>query len=200
METRTETRDKIIQVATDLLYRRGYEALGVKEICQRAGASKSSFYHFFPSKEDLALAVIDGRWHEVRGAFAMVRAQDLPALARLRSSFAMMYQISRQTHDESGQVFGCPFGSLGSELAPFSPRLRGRIAEVFSWMEGQYRAMLEDAITKGELPADFAAETAGRAILATVQGMSVLGKVHNSPELLQQTGDALLEVILNRAA
>ncbi len=50
----------------DLFHRRGYNAVGLKEICAEAKVNRGSFYNFFPSKRDLVLAVIDAHWESYR--------------------------------------------------------------------------------------------------------------------------------------
>jgi AcrR family transcriptional regulator len=41
----------------------GYDATGVAEICEKSGLSKGAFYHHFPSKQTVFLALLDG-WLE----------------------------------------------------------------------------------------------------------------------------------------
>jgi AcrR family transcriptional regulator len=49
---------KILDVAYDLFYRRGIRAIGVDEIVKRAGVTKPSLYHSFPSKDELAASYL----------------------------------------------------------------------------------------------------------------------------------------------
>jgi len=57
--TRSEdTRERILRTAEDLFARRGYDATGVAEICAQAGLSKGAFYHHFPSKQAVFLALL----------------------------------------------------------------------------------------------------------------------------------------------
>jgi TetR/AcrR family transcriptional repressor of nem operon len=57
MGRKNDARDKILTTARGLIERRGYSAPGVAEICAAAGVPKGSFYHFFESKQVLALTV-----------------------------------------------------------------------------------------------------------------------------------------------
>jgi TetR/AcrR family transcriptional repressor of nem operon len=59
MDKTRDTRQRIINAAQALIYQRSYNEVGVQEICDHAKVQKGSFYHFFPSKSDLALAVLD---------------------------------------------------------------------------------------------------------------------------------------------
>lgn len=56
-----ETRHHILDAAVASFARSGYDGTSVAEICQAAGVSKGAFYHHFPSKQAVFLALID-RW------------------------------------------------------------------------------------------------------------------------------------------
>ena len=57
-ETRT-ARERILNAAASLFARRGYYNSNVDEIVQQSGTSKGSFYFHFPSKEQMALGMVD---------------------------------------------------------------------------------------------------------------------------------------------
>jgi AcrR family transcriptional regulator len=48
-----DNREKILQCALELFYARGYDAVGVQEIAERAGVTKPTLYHYFGSKYGL---------------------------------------------------------------------------------------------------------------------------------------------------
>ncbi len=58
MAKRGETREIIIDAATKVFFKYGFERTSVKMILEEAGVVTGSFYHFFPSKEELFEAVI----------------------------------------------------------------------------------------------------------------------------------------------
>ena len=57
-----DTRSRILEEAVELFGARGYEAVGVQEICVRAGITKPSLYHHFGSKKGLLEAVEADRY------------------------------------------------------------------------------------------------------------------------------------------
>ncbi len=59
MAKRGETREIILDAATKVFFQYGFEKTSVKMILAEAGVVTGSFYHFFPSKEDLFEAVIE---------------------------------------------------------------------------------------------------------------------------------------------
>src|SRR5262245_33532599 len=58
-ETKADTRDRIVEAARDLFFRQGYVATGVAQILKASNANSGSLYYFFPSKEDLLVAVLE---------------------------------------------------------------------------------------------------------------------------------------------
>ena len=56
--TRPGTRERLLDAADRLMWARGYEAVGVAELCAEAGAPRGSFYHWWPSKQALAAAML----------------------------------------------------------------------------------------------------------------------------------------------
>jgi AcrR family transcriptional regulator len=64
-----ETRNIILHHSLELFSSNGYDATSVAEICKRAKVSKGAFYHHFPSKQDLFLALMTTWLDEVDGMF-----------------------------------------------------------------------------------------------------------------------------------
>ncbi len=54
-----DNRTNILECATELFYQRGYDAVGVQEIVDRAGTTKPTLYYYFKSKYGLLESIID---------------------------------------------------------------------------------------------------------------------------------------------
>lgn len=52
-QRKAETRQAISDVATELIIRRGFEAVSMSEIAEAAGVSRKTVFNYFASKEDL---------------------------------------------------------------------------------------------------------------------------------------------------
>lgn len=57
----SRTRDAIVAAATDLLYQRGLDGIGVADLCREFGVSKETLYRHFGSKDGLIQAVLERR-------------------------------------------------------------------------------------------------------------------------------------------
>src|ERR1700740_1693154 len=57
-------RDRLMQTASELFYRRGIRAVGVDTIASEAGTNKMSFYRNFASKDELVAEYLRGEERE----------------------------------------------------------------------------------------------------------------------------------------
>jgi AcrR family transcriptional regulator len=82
-------RDLFVDAATQLIQTRGYEQLSIADVLAATDSSKGAFYHYFDSKQDLLVAVID-RIADTALAVAEPAALDpaLPAIDQFMTLFA----------------------------------------------------------------------------------------------------------------
>ena len=81
---RPAARDRILETAYELFARHGIQAIGVDEIIRQAGVAKATFYHHFPSKDDLVLEFLNLR--EERWTLAWIDGEARHAPTPPRSS------------------------------------------------------------------------------------------------------------------
>ena len=143
------TKERTLDVGLRLLLRNGYSDLGVQAVLEEAGIPKGSFYHHFASKEDFALQVIDRYMRDVhRGLDATLGDKSLSPLDRVRRFF----ELSRDKYREDGYL-GCMLGGLGQELSGVSPVFQEKIEACFGIIAGRIADCMEEALSKGHLPA-----------------------------------------------
>ncbi len=188
----SDARERLVDSAFRLWFRRSYASVGVSEICDDAGVQKGSFYHFFPSKTDLAVAVVDDVWRRFRDEVAETYLGDdsTPPLDRLERMLEHNYRFASANKDETGHVWGCPVGNLAVELSTQDEPLRDRLSEFFADWAGAFTRLLDEAVAAGDLPRHDT-HAAGLALLAYVQGLAVLTKAGNDPELYRTIGPTI---------
>jgi TetR/AcrR family transcriptional regulator, transcriptional repressor for nem operon len=178
----SDARERLIDEASRLFHARSYESVGVQELCDAADVNKGSFYHFFPSKEDLAAAVIDAQWEAARtGVFDPSLADDLPPIARIERLFKALTRTQRGAKRDSGRTPGCPLANLAGELSNHEPKLRRKLARVYGEMQARIADTLRDAVTAGELPVKTDVDAIAEALLALSEGAMLLSCVLDDP-------------------
>jgi hypothetical protein len=99
-------RTRILATAREKFHGRSYADVVIQEICQGATVQEGSFYHSFPSKRDLALAVIDDTGESrARGLVAEAFDRGLPP-GRGRTTRWMQPNTGIRLVQTSGAV--CP--------------------------------------------------------------------------------------------
>ena len=83
----SDMKDRLMQAAMDLMWQNNYAAASVDAICERAGAKKGSFYHFFKSKSQLAAAALEADWNKKQAEMDRIFSPTVPPLERLDRYF-----------------------------------------------------------------------------------------------------------------
>ncbi|KRT54618.1 TetR/AcrR family transcriptional regulator [endosymbiont of Ridgeia piscesae] len=198
MNAGRDTRRLILESARDLIYSRSYSEVGVATICERAGIKKGSFYHFFPSKRDLTLAVIDEFFVELKQQiFEQAFATDLPPPQRLLRLVELGYLFQKEIAQTLGQTLGCPFGNLAAEMSTQDEPIRQKVERVFEMMEGRLAETLQAAEAHGDLK-DVDIPATAQAMLAYIEGIMLMAKTRNDPEVIRQLGPAIAEIRIRK--
>lgn len=186
-----DSRDRILKTARELFHSRSYADVGVKEICDGAKVQKGSFYHFFPSKRDVALAVIDVMAEDWASGF-VAEAFDprLPPLERLDYLVDAAYYWQKAAKDLEGRMPGCLFGNLALDVSTRDDVLRAKLTAVFDKAEGRFRDTPQHAVSTGALP-DLDIELTAAAMLAYLEGVILVAKTRNDPDVLLALGPAI---------
>src|SRR5262249_42858048 len=144
-----ETRQRLVEVARDLFWHQGYAATGIAQILQKADAGSGSLYYFFPTKEDLLLAVLD--WY-FENLYSVVID---PVLKRVSDPIERVFGILdgyRKMLLATDFAQGCPVGNLSLELCNSHAAAREKIAANFTQWRQAVERCLDDAA--GRLPGD----------------------------------------------
>lgn len=183
-EPANDTRERLLQAAMELMWQRSFQAAGVDELCRLAGARKGSFYHFFPSKTDLAVAALERNWDVTReGLFERLLSDppDQGGLLPLRKMVDEIDAYQRRLRADGGAYFGCPFGTVGQEMARQDEQLRATVQRIFDGHVAYLSKMIDRAVSAGEIPPGDTRDRAHR-IFALFQGGLLLAKVADDPD------------------
>lgn len=94
-----DNRMIILEQALALFSERGYDAVGVQEICEAAGITKPTLYHYFGSKRGLLEAILEKSFSELKNRLEVAAdyQDDLPltlqTIAETYFSFAGEFQV-----------------------------------------------------------------------------------------------------------
>jgi TetR/AcrR family transcriptional repressor of nem operon len=136
------TRERLISAALKLFGEKGYQSTSVADVQRESDCHSGSFYHFFPTKQDLLLAVLE------RYRTGIVPMLIEPAWADVDDPIERIFALLaryRMLLETSHCSFGCPIGSLALELHEPDPAVRQLLASNFSGWIDQVENCLVDA-------------------------------------------------------
>lgn len=175
------------------MWSRGYEAVGVAELCAEAGAPRGSFYHWWPSKQALALAMLERAWERVRAEVIMPSFGSPGTLAERIERYAVaLERVLREQARSTGCVPGCRFGNFAAELADREPDMRAALARTFEELCACFAVAIGEALDRGEVPADTDPAAAAEALCAHMEGLMILARAHHDPARIRRlSADAI---------
>src|SRR5579859_7872200 len=150
----SDAREWLIGAAKEVIYANSYEAVSVDELCAAAGVHKSSFYHFFSSKQDLVLVALESQWQRFEElVLKPTFADTLPPQERMVRFFDLILQQQNAQKQADGHIRGCPIGNLTLEMSTQNEAIRARVEQFFGAWLGYFERMLRDAKAQGIVPA-----------------------------------------------
>ena len=193
----SDARERLVASISELVHERGYNGVGVGEICQKAGVKKGSFYHFFESKEELMMEALDQRWTMTETMFVPhALADDIAPLARITRFFTLVGEAEKENLKNQGSTLGCPFGGLVAELGNENPAIRKKVATILAKFARHLKQTLDEAKSAGEISAEMDTQAAAESLIAYMEGLLLLSHAQNNPELIISLGKKATQLVL----
>ena len=171
-------RARLVTAARQVLYEQGVEKATLADIAAAAEVPLGNVYYYFKTKDALVAAVIDSYRDGYDGLSADFNQHQRPA-DRLKAFVRVL--IARQ---DTMARFGCPVGSLSSELGKQEDDLRAEAGTIFAglidWAEAQFLEMGRDD-----------ARELAVALVAAYEGTALLAAALRDPALIDTEGARL---------
>lgn len=190
-----DARERLLREGVAMLTERGFSAVGLDEILGAVCVPKGSFYHYFGSKAEFGLALVD--------AYAAYFAnkldrwfldESLSPLARLRA----FVEDARVGMARFAYRRGCLVGNLGQEVSALPDPFRDRLAAVFADWETRTARCLDAARSAGDIDPD--ADCARLAAFFWIgwEGAVLRAKLERGPEPLDQFAEGFFALVERR--
>jgi AcrR family transcriptional regulator len=159
----TETREKILQVASKLIVRQGYTATSISQIAGETGIGKATVYHHFPDKEAIVYALLDRSSSRVHETLSAVEAGDDP--------HRQIEAIARAGIRLRGESFDL-FQVIRREVPGSRNRVHAELASFFVVYTNQFTNAIQTGIRLG-IFRDVDPSEAARTLLTMLAGLYV---------------------------
>jgi TetR/AcrR family transcriptional regulator, transcriptional repressor for nem operon len=163
---RSETAEKILDLAEMLIQTRGCSAFSYKDISDVLGVRKAGIHYHFEFKTDLGVAVVD-RYTEPFG-------KALANIAGNKSSSSMAMLIARYAEFADTPDRVCLCGALAGEIPALLLKLRDRVDRFFTTHQWWLAEIPKRAVARGEFKLSGSASKTARLVFAALQGALVV--------------------------
>jgi TetR/AcrR family transcriptional repressor of nem operon len=195
----SDAKERLMGAALDLTWEQSYGAITIDDICQRAGVKKGSFYYFFDSKADLAIAALERLWTEVwKPALDAQFSSSAEPLVRIANYLESIYKRQVESKGRSGRVLGCPVCSIGSEVSTQEEKLGDKVREIFGRKRRYFESAIRDAVAEGAIERCDPAEKVG-SLCALIEGVMVQSRIMNDPEMVRRLPAMALDLLRSKA-
>ncbi len=169
------TRDHIVEAADQLFYRQGYEHTSFSDIADAVQISRGNFYYHFKSKDEILDAVIEARLANTRKMLDQWEIEGKTPVDRIRSFIHIL--IANRTDIKR---YGCPVGTLCSELAKLGHPSQGEANKLFTlfriWLRRQFELLGHEADV----------DALAMHLLARSQGVATLANAFHDEKFIKQ--------------
>lgn len=189
-----DTRHRLLEAANSLIWESSYGSASVEAICQRAGVNKGSFYHFFPSKAELAVAALEAEWQARKPQWDACFSPLVPPLDRFRRLHAECMAEQTRLAEEKGRVVGCPLFSLGSEVGTQNEPIRRKIEELLDLHLKYLESAIAEANARGLIRTSNPAAKA-RIVLSYVEGQMTRARIQNDLAAIREIEMGVFDIL-----
>lgn len=188
-----DTKEMILAAGHSLIIEKSYNGCGLKEILDTAGVPKGSFYHYFKSKEDFGMALIERASDEnselMRDIF---RDRKFTPLTRIKNFFARIQQY----HDEEGIDCQCLIPKLALEQSKLSETMRGALKCSQDSMNALMAQVITQAQAENELADNIHPQKMAAFLFSASHGASIQMQVENSAQPYNDFVDIVFQNLL----
>jgi TetR/AcrR family transcriptional repressor of nem operon len=168
-----DTRQRIVLAAMHLFWEKGYGSTSVSDILKSADINSGSLYHYFPGKQDVLLAVLDGYKD---GLWTLLLN---PAWEGVTDPIERIFRLLdryRRSIIETDCTYGCPIGSLALEIHEPDPVVREQLVNNFAGWVDAVEGCLREAGNR--LPDTTHRRELAQFVLTTMEGGVMLARTY----------------------
>ena len=177
----TSTREHIVDAATRLVHRRGFNNTSVDEILKESGVGKGNFYYYFKSKDALGFAILDRSLNHFTTEL-IEKSFDSKRDPWHQISDFLNFLVDRARQQEGSA--GCILGNLAIEMSDIHEQFRQRLDKAFYGLRSRIEESLNQANGQGTLRKDADVSRLAHFIIAGFEGAFLLGKLYKDADVV----------------
>lgn len=170
-------KDQILDYAQTLVQTRGFNAMSYRDLADEIGIKTSSIHYHFPSKEDLALALIDRYRDAFKAALAGIDAETSDPSVRFKRFVNLFVETVR-----AGKI--CLCGMFASDMITLPDSAQVQVRHFFAENEEWLAGLLKAGRDAGKFKFDGSPRTEAETIFSMLEGAMIAARLFNDEKRL----------------
>jgi len=186
-------REDIINAGTELMLLQGYGGTGIKDITDKIGIPKGSFYNHFKNKEIFGLEVLDYYMTVALGNLdSLLTNRELNPVERMKMFFQVIIDNQNNMYKYK---YGCLLGNFSQELSDVNETFRKAIQHAFQEMTKKFSRCIDEARELGLVKSTRSSMVLADFLINGWEGSYLRMKAERSTAPLEEFRDILFEEI-----
>ena len=167
------TREHILNVAFNLFLQKSFKEVTMKDIVEKSGMSKGAFYHYFTSKEQLFLELVNNVFSSVL---------DIPFEQFSKESLYHFYidyvnyyvkNVRKQNQEQDGDIPGFNYISLIFDAIKLFPDFQQKLLLSKQIQQKAWVDIIKQARDKGEIISPMSDEQIANMFMSSSGGVEI---------------------------
>lgn len=171
----SETAERIMDVAHQLLADRGFSAFSYADIAEAVQIRKASIHHHFPTKAALVVAVLERHRNKMKEDTDALDQHVSSPLDRLRQYVAHWEACIRSAKEPF-----CIAALLGAELPSLPPEVQAEVGKHFKLLKNWLSTVLEQGVKQRSIKLQETPDVEADAFMALVHGAMISARIYGS--------------------
>lgn len=181
-----ETRQRILKVAKDLSLKQGYISTPIDEVIKESGITKGSFFHHFPNKQALCLALIQ-EFSDLESRLLNSSLEKAKKLGKdpLQQLLIFVGLVQERYEKSKEDYIGCLFASYSYQNQLEHKEVRELITGTLNLWKNELNGLIQQVIKKYPPQTEVNTEELAEMFLVTLEGAYVMSRIIDNQAIMQ---------------
>lgn len=187
---KTNAYEQILDIAEELVQKRGFNAFSYADIAEKIGIKKASIHYHFPSKSDLGKALMERHRINIENFLSNLSSSHADCKERL---LAYLNAIFESTFKANLKM--CLGGMLAADVLTLDKDIQTEIKIFFDINEKWLKKLLVEGKKKGEFHFSLEPSEIAKQILTTIEGSILLARLYEDVKWLNTATKQVIQFI-----
>ena len=181
-------RDQVVDRAVEVFWRNGFEATSIRDLVEATGLNRGSLYNTFGDKAGLFDAALERYMAGAPPQHIVAAADTGPPRQVIGEFFARLVELGASDTERRG----CLMTNTAAELAARDEGVRARLAASMQGLEEALFRLIRRGQETGEIAPWRDPRALARFLVASAQGLLIIGKVNRNRAALEHIAEIAL--------